>query len=80
MNFATNFASWHDFWYMGGHYLYVWSAYGVGVVGIGVTLARPLLARRRFFGEQAQRMRREASAGGRVAAARVEQNDASRSA
>ena len=68
-----NFATWHDFWYMGGHYLYVWSAYGVGVVGIAVTLARPLLARRRFFGEQAQRLRRESSA----TEARI---DASRSA
>jgi heme exporter protein D len=37
----------------------VWSAYGIGVVGIVVTLARPLLARRRFYAEQAQRLRRE---------------------
>ncbi len=67
-----NFATWHDFWYMGGHYLYVWSAYGVGVVGIGVLLTRPLLARRRFFSEQAQRVRRES--------AQEAQDDASRSA
>ena len=54
-----SFATWHDFLYMGGHYLYVWSAYGIGVVGIVITLVRPLLARRRFFAEQAQRLRRE---------------------
>lgn len=54
-----SFSTWHDFLYMGGHYLYVWSAYGIGVVGIVVTLARPLLARRRFYAEQAQRLRRE---------------------
>ena len=57
-----NFATWHDFLYLGGHYLYVWSAYGVGVIGIAVTLARPLLARRRFFEEQTQRLRRESTA------------------
>ena len=54
-----SFSTWHDFLYMGGHYLYVWSAYGIGVVGIVITLVRPLLARRRFFAEQAQRLRRE---------------------
>jgi heme exporter protein D len=55
----VNFSSWHDFLYMGGHYLYVWLSYGIGVCGIIVTLARPLLARRRFFAQQRQRSRRE---------------------
>ncbi len=53
-----NFSNWHDFLYMGGHYLYVWSAYGVGVTGIAIVLARPLRARRRFFAEQTRRQRR----------------------
>jgi len=55
----VSFSTWHEFLYMGGHYLYVWSSYGIGVVGIVITLVRPLLARRRFFAEQAQRLRRE---------------------
>jgi len=54
-----NFSSWHDFLYMGGHYLYVWLSYGIGVGGIAVTLVRPILARRRFFSQAAQRARRE---------------------
>ena len=56
-----SFSSWHDFLYMGGHYLYVWLSYGIGVGGIIVMLARPLLARRRFFAAASQRLRREAS-------------------
>jgi len=43
----VSFTSWHDFLYMGGHYLYVWSAYGIGVAGLVVCLVRPLHARRR---------------------------------
>jgi heme exporter protein D len=55
----VNFSSWHDFFYMGGHYLYVWLSYGIGVGGIAMTLARPILARRRFFSQAKQRARRE---------------------
>jgi len=54
----VSFDSWHDFLYMGGHYAFVWSAYGIGVAGIAFILIRPLHARRRFFAEQAQRLRR----------------------
>ena len=54
-----SFDSWHDFLYMGGHYPFVWSAYGIGVIGIVITLVRPLRARRRFFAEQSQRLRRQ---------------------
>ncbi len=66
-----SFTSWHDFLYMGGHYLFVWSAYGVGVLGLVVTLMRPLRARRRFFEQQTQRLRRQSSS--------TEATDASRS-
>jgi len=59
-----SFTSLHDFLYMGGHYPFVWSAYGVGLAGIVITLARPLRARRRFFAEQAQRLRRQAPSTG----------------
>ena len=55
----VSFSSWHDFLYMGGHYLYVWLSYGIGVTGIAVTLARPIRARRRFFSEAKRRVRRE---------------------
>ena len=54
-----SFESFHDFLYMGGHYAFVWSAYGIGVVGIAVILLRPLRERRRFFAEHAQRLRRQ---------------------
>lgn len=65
-----SFTSWHDFLYMGGHYLYVWSAYGIGVFGLFVALVRPLHARRRFFRQQSQRLRRQST--------QVEGADASR--
>jgi len=56
-----NFSSWHEFFYMGGHYLYVWLSYAIGVGGIAYTLARPLLMRRRFFRQQQQQARRGAA-------------------
>jgi heme exporter protein D len=67
----VNFSSWHDFLYMGGHYLYVWLSYGIGVCGIIVTLARPLLARRRFFAQQRQLVRRELSREAEIDASRT---------
>ena len=70
-----SFASWHDFLYMGGHYLFVWSSYAIGVAGIVITLVRPLLARRRFFAEQAQRLSRQSN----LDPAREEGADAPRS-
>jgi heme exporter protein CcmD len=46
---------------MGGHYPFVWSAYAVGVLGVVVTLLRPLRARRRFFADEGQRLRLQSS-------------------
>ncbi len=46
---VVSFDSWHDFLYMGGHYPFVWSSYAIGVLGIVITLVRPLRARRRFL-------------------------------
>jgi heme exporter protein CcmD len=53
----------------------VWSAYAIGVLGIVVTLLRPLRARRRFFAEQGQRLRRQTS----LESGNAERVDASRS-
>jgi heme exporter protein D len=57
----VSFDSWQDFLYMGGHYPFVWSSYAIGVLGIVITLVRPLRARRRFFAEQAQQLRRQSN-------------------
>jgi heme exporter protein D len=57
----VSFDSWQDFLYMGGHYPFVWSSYAIGVLGIVITLVRPLRARRRFFSEQAQQLRRQSN-------------------
>lgn len=56
-----NFASWHDFFYMGGHYLYVWLSYGIGMVSIVAVVARPLTVRRRFFRTARRQVRRAAA-------------------
>jgi heme exporter protein D len=56
-----NFTSWHDFFYMGGHYLYVWLSYAIGIAGIAAALLRPLAARRRFFRIERQQARRAAA-------------------
>jgi heme exporter protein D len=57
----VSFSNWHDFLYMGGHYPFVWSAYAVGVAGVAILLARPLLARRRFFAEHGAHLRRQSA-------------------
>ncbi len=52
-----SFDSWHDFFYMGGHYLYVWLSYGIGLGGVVMLLARPVLARRRLLAQLRQQAR-----------------------
>ncbi|AIR90109.1 heme exporter protein CcmD [Pseudomonas cremoricolorata] len=54
-----NFASLSDFFAMGHHGLYVWSAYGVCLLVLAVNVAAPVLARRRYLQEEARRLRRE---------------------
>jgi heme exporter protein D len=56
-----NFASWHDFFYMGGHYLYVWLSYGIGIAGIALVVVRPLTVRRSFFRAARRQVRRAAA-------------------
>jgi heme exporter protein D len=43
---------------MGGHALYVWSAYALGVFVVIVSVVAPAQARRRFFAVEAERLAR----------------------
>lgn len=54
-----SFESLSDFLAMGRHGLFVWSAYGLFAVVLGINVALPLLARRRYLQDQARRLRRE---------------------
>ena len=54
-----SFASLSDFLAMGHHGLYVWSAYGICLAVLGLNVALPLLARRRYLQQEARRLRRE---------------------
>ena len=44
---------------MGGHGLYVWLSYGLGVAVILINLVLPWLQRNRLLAEQKRRLRRE---------------------
>lgn len=50
-----------EFIEMGGHGLYVWSAYAVAAAVFAWNVAAPLLQRRGFLRQQARRLRRERS-------------------
>jgi heme exporter protein D len=52
------FSTWGDFFAMGHHGLYVWSAYGAGALVMAWNLAAPLRARRRLLDDEARRLRR----------------------
>lgn len=54
-----SFNSLSDFLAMGGHGLYVWSAYGVTLVVFAFNAIKPVLMNRRFLQEQKQLQRRE---------------------
>ncbi|WP_028239451.1 heme exporter protein CcmD [Stutzerimonas azotifigens] len=54
-----SFSSFSDFFAMGNHGLYVWTAYGVSLAVLGLNLALPLVARRRYLQDEARRLRRE---------------------
>lgn len=45
---------------MGNHGVYVWSAYGVSALILLLNVVLPLLARQRYFKDEARRLRREA--------------------
>jgi heme exporter protein D len=54
-----SFSSFSDFLAMGGHGLYVWSAYGVTMVVFVFNAIKPVLMNKRFLQEQKQLQRRE---------------------
>ncbi|KMM83179.1 heme exporter protein D [Pseudomonas taetrolens] len=56
-----SFASFGDFIAMGHHAVYVWSAYGICLAVLGVNVALPIMARRRYLQQEARRLRRENS-------------------
>lgn len=56
------FDSWQALLAMGGHGLYVWSAYGVTLTVLAWLVAAPLLQRRRLLREIAASERRRAAA------------------
>jgi len=53
------FASWSEFFAMGHHGLYVWSAYGLCALVLGVNVLGPWRARRRYLQAEARRWRQE---------------------
>ena len=54
------FESFSEFLMMGGHALYVWLSYGMGLIVILFIYIQPILARKEIIKELAQRQRREA--------------------
>lgn len=54
-----SFESFSDFLAMGRHGLFVWSAYGLCLLVLLINVALPVLARRRYLTQQAQRLKRE---------------------
>jgi len=57
---ALNFETFTEFLLMGGHALYVWLSYGVGLFIILLVYIQPILARRSIIQELSQRQRRDA--------------------
>lgn len=55
-----SFASFSEFIAMGTHGPYVWSCYAISLAVLGLNVALPILARRRYLQDEARRMRREA--------------------
>ncbi|WP_339485817.1 heme exporter protein CcmD [Pseudomonas sp. EL_65y_Pfl2_R95] len=56
-----SFASFSDFIAMGGHGAYVWSAYAITFAVLGLNIAMPILAKRRYLQDEARRLRRESN-------------------
>ena len=54
-----SFETFTEFLLMGGHALYVWLSYGVGLFIILLVYIQPILARRSIIQELAQRQRRD---------------------
>ncbi|MBU0809868.1 heme exporter protein CcmD [Pseudomonas sp. GWSMS-1] len=56
-----SFSSFSEFLAMGTHGPYVWSCYAISLVVLGLNVALPILARRRYLQDEARRLRREES-------------------
>ncbi|MBV6289632.1 heme exporter protein CcmD [Pseudomonas aegrilactucae] len=56
-----SFTSFNDFFAMGHHGLYVWSAYGICLLVLALNVAAPVMSKRRYLQEEARRLRRETS-------------------
>ncbi|WP_417584098.1 heme exporter protein CcmD [Nitrincola sp.] len=54
-----SFESFSDFLAMGGHGLYVWSSYALGLVVLLANVISPMMTRKRLITEQLRRIRRE---------------------
>ncbi|WP_024698233.1 heme exporter protein CcmD [Pseudomonas avellanae] len=54
-----SFESFSDFLAMGHHGLFVWSAYGLCLLVLLINVTLPVLARRRYLKQHAQRLKRE---------------------
>ena len=54
-----NFGSLHEFLDMGGHGLYVWSAYAITWIVLGYNIVRPILMRNNILRSQKQLLKRE---------------------
>ena len=57
-----NFDSFNDFLMMGGHGLYVWLSYGVGLLVLMIAAISPVIERKRVVKQVAQQIKRQASA------------------
>jgi heme exporter protein D len=53
------FASFESFLNMGGHGLYVWLSYGVGLLVFFIAFVSPILKRKRIIQELSQLQRRQ---------------------
>jgi heme exporter protein D len=53
-----SFDNFSDFFAMGGHGVYVWLSYGMGIIIFAIAFIQPLLQRKTIIKELAQRNRR----------------------
>ena len=60
---AMNFDSLAAFFYMGGHGLFIWSAYGVTFIVLAVNVLLPRMTRAKFIQSEKNVQRREAARG-----------------
>lgn len=56
-----SFSSFSEFIAMGTHGPYVWVSYAISLAVLGLNVALPILAQRRYLQDEARRLRREES-------------------